>query len=480
MHKRGIKLILDIVCNHSSPEAGGTKGQLFDDGRLIADFANDPNHWYHHYGAVTDWRDEWQLQNCEIGGLATFNENNAEYRKYIKSSIKLWLDRGVDALRIDTVKHMPPWFWQEFVGDMLSHRPSLFITGEWIHSHPSDGRSAPFANQTGMSLLDFGLCLALRQALGKNDPAGFHIVADILALDSNYDNASELVTFIDNHDMHRFLSLNPDPKALRLALVVLMTSRGIPCLYYGTEQELVNSTGAEDGLPWGNNDPFNRPMMTSWDEGRPLFGVVQKLAKLRLDNPCLAWGCQVVKHVSADVFAYWRAYKGHRCLVAVNRSHARIELNDVMADLPDGRYECVLTGQPRDVRGGKVTLVLEGQGAVVLSRHGEPVTGKTLVRIQVNGIATQPGETVMVLGDCPELGEWDVSRAVPLEFINSNCWFGEIVFDVTCGRPLAYKYAIRRAEPGLHEPIRENRHLRRRIVPSHGLTKWRDHWEQMS
>ena len=107
LHQRGMKLILDIVCNHSSPDVNGQKGKLYDDGVLIADFYQDHSHWYHHNPEITDWENEYQLLYYEMAGLATFNESNIQYRNYIKSAIKLWLDRGVDALRVDTVKHMP-------------------------------------------------------------------------------------------------------------------------------------------------------------------------------------------------------------------------------------------------------------------------------------------------------------------------------------------------------------------------------------
>jgi cyclomaltodextrin glucanotransferase len=76
--------------------------------------------------------------------LATFNESNIEYRNYIKSAIKLWLDRGVDALRIDTVKHMPMWFWQEFNSDLQTHKPSLFSFGEWGFSKPWEKKFGQF------------------------------------------------------------------------------------------------------------------------------------------------------------------------------------------------------------------------------------------------------------------------------------------------------------------------------------------------
>src|SRR5688572_1057984 len=179
LHGREMKMVLDIVCNHSSPDASGKKGELYDDGELIADFNNDVDNWYHHYGPVTDWQSEWQVHNCELAGLATFNENNANYRNYVKGAIRGWLKKGIDALRIDTVKHMPIWFWQEFTSDMVSERPDVFMFGEWIYSHPLEEKSVEFANLSGMSILDFGLCTAIRAALGTRNPEGFQEVAGI-------------------------------------------------------------------------------------------------------------------------------------------------------------------------------------------------------------------------------------------------------------------------------------------------------------
>lgn len=167
LHDRGMKLVLDIVCNHSSPDVNGHKGELYDDGVLIADFYNDVNNWYHHDGEVTDWEDQWQLENREMSGLADFNEKNPEFRNYIKSAIKQWLDRGVDALRVDTVKHMPLWFWQQFNADLQTHKPSVFIFGEWGFSKPKEQQSVNFANKSGMTILDFGLCEAIRAALAQ-------------------------------------------------------------------------------------------------------------------------------------------------------------------------------------------------------------------------------------------------------------------------------------------------------------------------
>ncbi|MGB5899268.1 MAG: alpha-amylase family glycosyl hydrolase, partial [Geitlerinemataceae cyanobacterium] len=308
LHKRNMKLVLDIVCNHSNPDFSGVKGELYDDGVKIADFNNDTNNWYHHYGEVTNWEDEWQVQNCELAGLATFNENNIEYRNYITSAIKQWLDRGVDVLRVDTVKHMPIWFWQEFNAEMQAHKPDVFIFGEWIYSSPHDDRSVEFANNSGMTMLDFGLCIAIRQALGSWDEGGFHLVQDVLDEDRRYCGATELITFIDNHDMHRFASLNPDPEALRMAIVLIMTSRGIPCIFYGTEQYLHDDTNA-DGNPYGNNDPYNRPMMDKWDTDTAIYQDMRLLSGLRRLNPAVSMGSQWQKYLTPDVYCYVRRYR---------------------------------------------------------------------------------------------------------------------------------------------------------------------------
>ncbi len=466
LHERKMKLVLDIVCNHSNPDFSGKKGELYDDGVKIADFNDDKNHWYHHYGEVTNWEDEWQVQNCELSGLATFNENNSDYRNYIKAAIKQWLDRGVDALRVDTVKHMPIWFWQEFNADIQAHRPDVFIFGEWIYSHPTDDPSVDFANHSGMTMLDFGLCVAIRAALAQGSPAGFQLIQAIFDLDHRYSGANELVTFIDNHDMSRFQSLNPDPEMLKVAIALIMTSRGIPCIYYGTEQYLHDDTD-------GGNDPYNRPMMTNWDTETELYRSIRLLSGLRRLNPAVSMGGHWQKHLAPDVYCYTRRYRDSICFVALNRGEATT-LEAVETELPNGEHTCVLTRCKYEVKEGTIhNMELAARGVTVLSHVGERIKGQTIVRVQLNGVSTKPGETVVVLGDCPELGNWDIAKAYPLEYINPNTWFGEIPFEESAGKMITYKYALWREG---QSPLRENLVARRWVVASEGTVKWRDVW----
>lgn len=467
VHRRGMKFILDIVCNHSSPNTSEGKGKLYDDGKLIADHENDVDHWYHHYGDVTDWEDEWQIQNRDLGGLATFNENNIRFRRYIKEAIKLWLSRGVDALRVDTVKHMPLWFWQEFTADMHTFKPEVFIFGEWINNHPDDEKSVEFANGNGMNVLDFGLCQAIRECLGTRKRQGFHLVQEILSKDGNYRTASEMVTFIENHDMPRFQTLNPDREYLHLALVLLLTVRGIPCLYYGCEQYLFSNEK-------GGEDPYNRPMMESWGptEARRIIAILSEERRL---NPALQWGGVWPKCVKKDVYVYLRRYRESRCLVVLNRGAARrLKVTDL--DMPNGRYRCLLTQCEVEIENGAAELDLKSREALVLAVRGDFCHTCTIVHVQVDGVTVLPGERVAVVGDCPELGDWDLEKMQYLECIHDQSWFGEIAFEESAGAVIAYKFVVLKPDT-VDQARRENRAPRRRKLPEKGATKWRDRWE---
>ncbi len=468
MHRRGIKFVLDVVCNHSSPRTINGKGNLYDDGELIADFDNDTDHWYHHYGPTKDWNDEWQVRNCELGGLATFNENNILFRNHIKEAIAMWIRKGVDALRVDTVKHMPLWFWQEFTADLDMVNPNLFRFGEWIYSHPLDMRSVEFANLSGMSILDFGFCLATRDCLGKDDPRGFTLLKETLDLDGNYSCATELVTFFENHDMPRLQSLGASDARLELALALLLISRGIPCLYYGCEQYLHDDTD-------GGDDPYNRPMMERWDETEATR-LIRILSGERKANPAVIWGGQWPKWVDPDTYVYLRRYRSSRCLVFLNRGVARSLRVDHL-EFPDGEHTCLLSGERITVTGDSVDLELPENGVRVFACRGKAVEGNSVMRIQINGAPTRPGDRLAIVGDAPELGRWDLRAAVELECINANTWFSEIAFGESAGNVVGYKFVIFRTDETL-PPERENRVVRRRLVPPRSTGKWRDRWER--
>jgi cyclomaltodextrin glucanotransferase len=286
--------------------------------------------------------------------------------------------------------------------------------------------------------------------------------------DGNYSGATELVTFFENHDMPRLQSQGVSDRGIDLALVLLITGRGVPCLYYGCEQYLHHDTD-------GGDDPYNRPMMEKWGETEATR-IVGILAEERKYNTAIQWGGQWPKLVETDCYVFVRRYRDSRCLVCLNKGDEReVTLNDV--EFPDGEHECLLSGQKVVVKDNSFIVSLTEFGAVVLALRGKSVEAQAVIRLQVNGAPTQPGDRLAVIGDCDELGKWDLSKAYHMECINSNTWFGELPFEENAGKAIGYKYVIFSSQPDA-PPMRELRMVRRRLVTPEGTAKWRDRWEE--
>ncbi|OGS57987.1 MAG: hypothetical protein A3J79_09510 [Elusimicrobia bacterium RIFOXYB2_FULL_62_6] len=474
MHEKNMKLVLDVVCNHSSPSAGqgkdvpAAKGELYDDGKLLTSYENDKLGWYHRYGGVSDWGSSWQVQNSELCGLADFNETRIGYRKYIKDAIKLWLDKDIDGLRVDTVKHMPLWFWQEFVADMRFHRPGLFIFGEWFMGGCYDPASVHFANRSGMGMLDFSLQRGLEDCLARNIQGGFHLVDNVFRQDCRFNNCHELVTFIDNHDMPRFLSSGATPKRMELALALILTARGTPCVYYGTEQYLHNDTDC-------GKDPYNRPMMEKWETNTPAFKLIKALAAVRKANRGVQLGSHRVKYLTEDIYAYSRVFRSHCCFAVFNKGPAAM-ITVAHLELPDGTYKDALSERKVAVSGGRIeNLALEQDSALVLSHtpsvRSAPGLKTTFI---LNGYTTSLGQTVRVVGNCPELGGWDINKSFPLEYVNENMWLGEVNMAESSAKLVAYKFVLLNPDGSFcYEDF--TAHVRR--LPNGGDVAFRHTWQ---
>jgi cyclomaltodextrin glucanotransferase len=470
LHERGIRIVLDIVCNHSSPDLHGSKGVITDDGKPLADFYNDTNNFYHHFPVITDWNDEFQLIHHEMLGLATFNEKNIEFRNYIKSAIMAWLDLGFDALRIDTLKHMPIWFWQEFVADIQAHKPNTFLFGEYGFGTPWEGRFVSYANHTGISVLDFGLCGAIRSAFSGHEPGGFHLIEKVLAMDPVYRRSTALVTFFENHDMPRFLSICRSHQDLDLATVLLLTMRGIPCLFYGSEQYLADHTD-------GGNDPYNRPMMEKWDVDTRQCAIIRCLAQLRKTNRAIPYGRHSQKYVSESLYAYSRCYRDNRVFVVINKGEE--ECIDIQqTELPDGLHQCLLTDRTISVNGGAIRqLSMASKEACVIAVAGPSLKAAAVVKFHINNYTTHPGEVMAVSGGVPELGNWDVSLSPRLEYINGDAWFAEVGFDESAGKAIRFKFVVLR--PDGQEPVYENLVCRTFLLPTSGSVKLDLDWDRL-
>jgi glycosidase len=353
-HAKGIKIIIDFAPNHTSTAEYGDMvfpedGRLYRDGQLISGFKTDTQNIFNH----ESWTDFSTYENSiyhSLYGLADLNQMNSTVDTYLKDAINKWLNLGVDGIRVDAVKHMPLGWQKNWLSNIYTNKP-VFVFGEWYNGGTSsDPLMDNFANTSGMSVLDFRFANAVRNALGNGSMTMKDLYNVVTATSSDYKQVNDQVTFIDNHDMSRFMTLsNNNQRAVENAYVVLLTSRGVPTIYYGSEQYAT-----------GSADPYNRGDMPSFNTNSTAYKVIGKLAPLRKSNPALAYGTTRERWLNDDVYIYEREFNGSVVLTAVNRNQSvSYNISGLLTNLPAGTYNDVLGG----LLGGN-NITVSSSGAV--------------------------------------------------------------------------------------------------------------------
>lgn len=350
-HDNDIKVIIDFAPNHTSTAEYGDmvfpeNGNLYRDGTLISGFNNDTQNIFNH----ESWTDFSTWENSiyhSMYGLADLNQLNSTVDDYLKDSIDMWLDLGVDGIRVDAVKHMPMG-WQSNWLSAIYEEHETFVFGEWFSgSTGNDSEMTGFANESGMSLLEFRLANAIRNTLGSGTMSMQDLYSVMVDREQSYKEINDQVTFIDNHDMSRFMTLaNGNARALENAYVIMMTSSGIPTIYYGSEQYAT-----------GDNDPYNRGDMPGFSTTSTAYQVIAKLAALRKSNAAVAYGTTQERWMNSDVLVYERSFGNSTVLVAVNKSSSQgYNIGGAYTSLPDGQYADVLC----NLLGGGTLTVADG------------------------------------------------------------------------------------------------------------------------
>ena len=352
-HKNGIKVIVDFAPNHSTQDNAGEFGSLYNNGVLLGNFTNDTNGYFHHNPNISGggWDDRYQVQYYTLFDLTDLNQEHATIDGYLKAAAQQFQQHGVDGFRFDAMKHMT-WGWEYSLANSIYTFGDSFLFGEWYQGNTSDPLyhdSYKFANKSGISLLDFPLNTAIRNVFGSN--SNFSALDTVITQEaSNFTWDEDQVTFIDNHDMARFLSINNNNNRLHQALAFILTSRGIPCIYYGTEQYLHNDTS-------GGTDPYNRPMMSTFDTNTTAYKLTNKLSTLRRNNPAIGYGSMGQRWINSDVYIFERKFFGSVVLVAINKNETNgYSITGLNTALPAGNYSDYLTG----LLGGSAITVTNG------------------------------------------------------------------------------------------------------------------------
>ena len=321
LREQGLKTVLDIVGNHGSPAwtmpvAQPQFGQLFDaGGRLVADHQNlppdrldparNPLHAFYN-----DKPDLAQLSDLDAGNPAVMD--------YLVGAYLQWIGQGVDALRIDTIRHQPLSFWKEFSDRIRAEHPGMYMFGEAFDYDAA--KIAPFTlpQNGGISVLDFPMKQAMDEVFGRSG-AGFERMVPALQLeDGPYANVYDLATFYDNHDMRR---LDASDAGFIDAHNWLFTARGIPVVYYGSETGFMRGQ-AEHG---GNRAYFGQDRIDA-APASAIHRELKRIATLRRESPALQRGLQLPVELAGDRAAFYRVYQhkgtAQTALVLLNKGDA--------------------------------------------------------------------------------------------------------------------------------------------------------------
>jgi glycosidase len=372
-HKRGLKVFVDIPFNHTSEYNHGEYGALFSSGQYRSDVENDKNKYFNHLPQITDYNDRFQLQYHTLAFLGDLNQENSYIDTYLKLAAQKLRNHGADGTRLDAAKHAN-WAWEQSLANMFYSQGDHLLLGEWWQDNTAEPLyrdSVKFANKGGFSLYDFPLAFAIRQAFKSGGGGDFAKVAETINTeDKDFFDSRGLLTFIDNHDMPRFQNINADKQALHQALALLFTSRGIPIVYYGTEQYLYDDTA-------GGADPYDRPWMTSFDQSSQGYKLIKALSHLRNSSCAFTQGDQVNLAVSPDAYVFARVAGDTVAVVAVNKSQTKSQtIDNFKAMLPDGSYQDRLSAEGENKcagLNGTGISVKDGLASVVLPRSSVSV-----------------------------------------------------------------------------------------------------------
>lgn len=396
LHQRGMRLLLDVVLNHTSFDSPLTRSH--------------PD-WFHHLGDVKDWNDPEEVITHDVMGLPDLAQEKPAVHKYLVDSSLKWADLAeADGFRLDAVRHVSMKFWSAYADEVRVHMgPQFTLLGELLDGDPATLAKAQRDGKFDQ-LFDFPLHYAMKDVFcdGKT-PAR---LASVLSLDRLYANPDSLVTLLDNHDLPRILTAcKGDAERVKRALVFQLTARGIPAITYGTEVGLS-----------GEKEPQNRGDMR-FVENASLYQTMKRLLALRRDHAALRSGVPDFLEVSPRVFAYVRVSPDEAAVIVVNESERAASLpvppeltNTMMTDaLTTASFTAGprLTTPPRSVRVLLASSLRPHGFSAWVERARARAAGKAGRREVAFSPRSTPGSAVevSVIGSAPEVGGWKPERA---------------------------------------------------------------------
>lgn len=344
-HGKGLKVVMDMVFNHC-----GSNHFFFTD-RPSRDWFNFPDGYVQTTFKtsaqcdphVSDYDKKMAVDGWFVETMPDLNQRNPHLAKYLIQNSIWWIEyAGIDGIRQDTHPYADFDMMSRWCAAVTAEYPDFNIVGEtWYENNAGiaywqkNSRLAAPRNSNLPTVMDFPLWLAMNKAFA--DKSDFNGIYDILSQDFLYADPMNLLVFLDNHDTSRFLKNGgeaADFDRYRQGLTFLLTTRGIPQLYYGVEIGMAADKKDGDGAlredfpgGWAGDaqNAFERQGRTG--EQNRKFDFLQKLLHFRKGNEAIAKGG--LKHFvpNQDVYVYERKYGNQSVVVILNGANESRELD---------------------------------------------------------------------------------------------------------------------------------------------------------
>ena len=352
-HKKGLKVVMDMIFNHCGDYHPWAKYTRIDEnGKTIKDYPskdwfNSPNYGLQTSYKLTPILDPYAskvdmketVDGWFVPSMPDLNQRNPHVIKYLIQNSIWWIETvGIDGIRMDTYPYADRQAMADWMKVLNKEYPNFNTVGETWVTEPAytaawqkDSKLSDI-NSNLKTVMDFAFFDRLSQA--KNEETddwwkGWNRIYNSLCYDYLYTDPSSVMAFIENHDTDRYLGNGKDSTALKQAYALLLTMKRIPQLYYGTEI-LMNGTKTETdgnvrqdfpgGFPGDKVNKFTREGRTKAENA--MFDWTSRLLHWRQTNDVIINGSQTQFIPHHGVYVLARQHNGKTVLTILNGKKA--------------------------------------------------------------------------------------------------------------------------------------------------------------
>ena len=260
-HRRGLKLVMDMIFNHSGSEHPWNQDRPSHDWYNVPADGSYLQTSYRLPPVVDPYASQADLNETVNGwfvrSMPDLNQRNPHVLRYLVQNSKWWIEyAGIDGIRMDTYPYADRRAMADWMKELLEEYPRFNVVGEaWVNEPAftaawQQGSPLSSVDSHLPTVMDFSFHERINRAASEDTDAGSRGLGRLYSnfcYDYLYPDPLHVMAFIENHDTDRFLRDGQDVPMLKQALTLLLTTRRIPQLYYGTEVLLNGTKERTDG-----------------------------------------------------------------------------------------------------------------------------------------------------------------------------------------------------------------------------------------